>query len=66
MHHHPHFRERKRLQDVIAGAGFHGFDCGFDGAEGGHHNDGQGGLLALYRLQKFEAAHAGKFQVGDD
>ena len=44
VHHHAHFREGKRLQHVIAGAGFHGFDGGFHGAEGGHDDHGQGGV----------------------
>ena len=35
------FGERKWLQDVIAGAGLHGFHGGFDGAVGGHDDDGQ-------------------------
>ena len=30
VHDHAHFGERKRLQDVVAGAGLHGLDGGFD------------------------------------
>ena len=36
-----HLGERERLQHVVAGAGFHGLDGGFDRAVGGHDDDRQ-------------------------
>jgi len=47
VHHHPHFGEGEGLEDVVAGAGFHGFDGGLDGAKRGHDDDGQRGIFPL-------------------
>ena len=66
VHHHPHFGEGERLEDVVAGSGFHGLDRGLDGPERGHDDDGQRGILLLGGLQKFEPIHAGKFEIGED
>jgi hypothetical protein len=63
---HPHFGERKRLQHVIAGAGFHGFHRGLHAAKCGHHDDGKRCVLALDGLQKFQPIHARQFQIGHD
>ena len=63
---HPHLGQRKRLQNVVAGAGLHGLDGGFDAAECGHHHDRKRRILALDGLQKFQTVHAGKFQVGQN
>ena len=50
---HAHFGERKWLQHVIAGAGFHRLDRGFNRAEGGHYDYGEGGVGAFYGVEKF-------------
>jgi hypothetical protein len=63
---HAHFAERKWLQDVVAGSGFHGFDGGFNRAESGHHYDWQRGILVLNDVQEFQAVHARKFEVGQN
>ena len=65
-HHHAHFGERERLEDVVAGAGLHRLDRGFNRPERGHDDDGQRGILLLGGLQKFEPADAGKFEVGEN
>src|SRR5487761_66292 len=59
-----HLRQRKWLQHVIARAHLHRFDGGFDRAIRRHDDDGKGSVYALDRLQKFEAVHAGKPEVG--
>ncbi len=61
VHHHAHLGEREWLEDVVAGAGFHGFNRCFNRPEGGHDDDGQRGILLLGVLQKFEPADAGEF-----
>src|SRR5437879_4916837 len=58
--HHAHFVERKRLQHIIAGSGFHGFYGSFDSAKGSHDDDRQGGIESPNCLQKFQPVHAGK------
>ena len=65
VHHHAHFVERKRLQDIVAGARFHRLDRGFHGAERGHNDDGQCGLKALHCLQKIQPIHARQLEIGD-
>ena len=47
MHHHPHLGERKRLEDVIAGAGFHRLDRRLHRAERSHDDDRQRRILLL-------------------
>ena len=64
--HQHQFGERERLQDVVAGAGLHRFHGGFDGAVGGHHDDGQVRVDALGGLQEFEAVHSRQLEIGDD
>src|SRR4029077_17390739 len=59
------FSKRERLQDVVAGADFYGFDGGFNGAVGGHDDYRDGGVGAFHGLQEFQAGHAGEFEVGD-
>ena len=66
VHHHPHFGEGKRFEDVVAGAGFHRLDRGLHRAERGHDDDGQRGILAFRGLQKFKPVHAGKFKVSEN
>jgi len=58
--------ERKRFEDVIAGARLHGVDGGLDGAVGGHHDDRNAGVDTFERVEKFEAGHAGELEIGDD
>ena len=58
--------ERKRLENVVAGASLHGFDGGLDRAVGGHDDDGHVRVRAPDGLKEFEAAHAGQFEIGDD
>ena len=40
VHHHTHFDQGKRLQDIVTGAGFHGLDRGLHRPERGHHHHG--------------------------
>ena len=65
VHHHAHFVERKRLQNVVAGARFHGLDRGLDGPERGHDDDRHRGLEAFHRLQKIQSIHARQLEIGD-
>ncbi len=61
VHHHPHLDERERLEDVIAGAGFHRLNRCLNRAERGHDDYGQRGILLLGGLQKFEPVDAREF-----
>ena len=61
-----HLRQRERFEHIVAGSGFHGFHGGFNGPECGHHHDWQGRIVPLDGLQKFQAVHAGKLEIGND
>ena len=64
LDHHPHFGERERFEDVVAGSSFHRLDRSLNRTECRHNHDRQSGILLLGGLQKFEPAHAGEFEVG--
>ncbi len=66
VNHHPHLGERERLEDVVAGAGFHRLHSSFNRPECGHDDNRQRGILLLGGLQKFEPVDAREFQVGED
>ena len=57
---------REGLEHVVKGAIAHAFDCGFDGAEAGDHDDEGFFGLALEFAQKLGAFAVGKAEVQED
>ena len=55
VHDHAHFGQRERLEDVVAGSGFHRLDCGFNRAECGHDDNGQAWDSAAWRFAEIQA-----------
>ena len=61
LHHHPHFSKGEWFEDIVARAGFHRLDGGFNQTKCSHNNDRQRRILQLGIVQKLEPADAGKF-----
>src|ERR1039458_3452940 len=57
--------QRKRLEQKIRSAGFHGPDGGFHAAEGRHHHHRHLAVLAADQPQKLQAIHVGQFEIGE-
>jgi hypothetical protein len=52
--------------EEVLGACLHGFDGGFDGAEGGHDDDGEEGAALAEFAEEGEPVFAGEAEVSND
>ena len=59
-------RNVERLEQIIVGAEFGGFDGGVGGAERRDQNDGQARLGGVQLANQFQPVQARQFQIGDD